>query len=952
MKKKVYILLGIFVFVMVCSIKLNTVVKAEENPYSEMTVLDISKGKISIDVDCISGYGEDGSFINEVNPNGYHIISSSSSTSNKITVQAGVRTTIVADHLNIVNYSTDETEPSPLFIRPGASVTLILEGENKFSGADYNAAIGVPQASDGTMAELIIEGSGSAICRTGKRGAGIGGGQKCGYTEGAGIITINSGTIDTVGGDYGGGIGNAERNGNKNCQITINGGIIKASSNNQSNGIGGSRDREPGKADIIINGGIIYASGPNNAIRGASIQYNGGNVVALLNGNNTNWQHFNVSPLDQAGNSVRFASIQLDKVDRSKELSITCGDHVYSIMSDDQARVNIPLFQGTGDVISLSSTTGNVYGLDYSTLASSTVVTDRPYSYPVLTITPDQNQSIQYGETFIPTYKVYQDDGSVFDDADNAFSGSLGYQVTSTWYPQTVEITSGDIQINSSSYCFTLTPDITAEITKRNIAVSVDDLEVLDGIYSRYNLPFQYRLEEGTLASGDTLESIMDSINVAPNEGSDYYRQGVYPNLEIYFNSANYEITLKGNKPTLTVLENECLFKQGDRLQFGKDSSNHPVKWIVANELGGNILLYSENVYDQFTFEEAKQVKNNAISYIIDKFPTLTEVSYFIVNAEIMDNAIVNELFLDSSFEQQATDAEGNPAKYWMFTEDSYPYQEQAVYRDENGEKQVATDDTLKAGVRIVMLISTRTHTLPQVTLDESLTSHIEYGMIEEGTIIGHVKDTAAIIEHKTESFSLVSSSDDFTLQEDGSIIANRRLNAGEYLLSVRSIDDTGYETESAISFTVEPRQIEILPQSNISFSIGESLPEIPYSYDESRLLQGDTLIGSLAIEGELTQGDHKITLGTLSAGANYRLVLSKEEMITILDKPKIPTQDENDHQDEKEQQDQNDGTRDQIIIEKEKENVLTGDQQIPVVMFFMTLLAGTAFFVIKKIKF
>ncbi len=650
--------------------------------------------------------------------------------------------------------------------------------------------------------------------------------------------------------------------------------------------------------------------------------------------------------MDQAGHSVRFASIQLDKVDRSKEISITCGDHVYSIMSDDQARVNIPLFQGTGDVISLLSTTGNAYGLDYSMLASSTVVTDRPYSYPVLTITPDQNQSIQYGETFIPTYKVYQEDGSVFDDADSVFSGSLDYQVTNTWYPQTVEITSGDIQINSSSYCFTLTPDITAEITKRNIAVSVDDLEVLDGIYNRYNLPFQCHLEEGTLVSGDTLESIMNSVTIAPNDGSDYYRQGVYPNLEIYFNSANYEIILKGNKPTLTVLENKCLFKQGDRLQFGQDSSDHPVKWIVANEIGDSILLYSENVYDQFTFEEAKQVKNNAINYIINKMPTLTEVSYFIMNAEIMDNGIVNELFLDSSFEQQAKDAEGNPAKYWMFTEDSYPYQEQAIYRDENGEMQVATDDTLTAGVRIVMVISTRTHTLPQVILDESLTSYIEYGMIEEGTVIGQVKDSAAIVEHKTESLSLVSTSDDFTLQEDGSVIANRRLDAGEYLLTVRSIDDTGYETEGYMSFTVEPRQIEILPQSNIRFSIGESLPVIPYSYDESRLLHGDALIGSLAIEGELIPGDHKITLGTLSAGANYRLVLSKDETITILDKPQIPSQEENDHQD------QSNGTEAETIVEKEKENVLTGDQQIPVIMFIMTLLAGTAFFVVKKIKF
>ena len=165
-----------------------TKVRAQQDQYSQMTVLDIDKGAIVIDTDKIKGYDKDGTPVTAVNPEGYHIISSAGQTSNKITVEPGVTTKIVADNLNIViNMEEDTQNPSPLFIRPGASVTLILEGKNRFSGSKYNAAIGVPQADDGTMAELTIEGDGSAYCITGKRGAGIGGGQRCGYTEGAGI---------------------------------------------------------------------------------------------------------------------------------------------------------------------------------------------------------------------------------------------------------------------------------------------------------------------------------------------------------------------------------------------------------------------------------------------------------------------------------------------------------------------------------------------------------------------------------------------------------------------------------------------------------------------------------------------------------------------------------------------------------------------------------------------
>lgn len=863
--------------------------KAEDNPYSQMTMLDLSKGAIIINTDSITGYDKDGTPVTAVNAQGYHIICSTYGTSNKITVEPGVDTTIVADNLNITIYSQDYTYPSPLFIRPGASVTLILEGENRFSGSDYNAAIGVPQAADGTMAELTIEGKGSAYCTTGKRGAGIGGGQRCGYTDGAGIITINSGTIKAIGGDYGGGIGNSEGEGKDNCRITINGGTVYAQSNNQSSGIGGTRTRRSPKSDIIINGGVIYSASPDSAIRGSTLEMNGGNVISCQNNSSVNWQSFNPSPVDKDGNSIRIASVQLDSIDADRELSVTCGGRNYTVFSDDKARVNILLFQGDRDDITIQSESGNEYVMDYGTLATPTTITDRPYRYPLLTITPDSGQTSKYGDSFVPSYKVYDDGSSLIGNTDAIITGNPAYEKipSGSSMPYNANIVHGNLRVIDRAHCITFTENIKAEIQKRPIQVSAQDLEVYDGQYNKDNLPFIFRVEEGSLAPGDTIENAF-TFSAESSVGIDYFPAGEYTDISFTFRSPRYDVSLKGRGPTLTVLENECLLKQGEILTIGTDTDGNPVTWVIMNVTDRNVILYSEHVYDNETYDQAKDIRNQSVPYILGKIPDLANYN-FIQGADVLDSSTADMVYKDGGMKNAgAVDIGGNPAKYWMYTEENPPYNEKAIYMDEYGSLQEAADSSMTAALRMVLDITTRSHTVPVITLSDKMTSTVQYGDITDGTKVAEVKDGANLSGHELVSFNLLdksTSADSFTLKDDGTIVADHTLTAGNYTLYVQSEDKTGYKMERSVTFTVRQRQLEIMPQSGISMHVGDAVPQIPYTYDSSRLLSGDTLTGSLVVDGDLSvAGQYPITIGTLSAGDNYQLILAGGVNLNVLD--------------------------------------------------------------------
>lgn len=102
-------------------------------------------------------------------------------------------------------------------------------------------------------------------------------------------------------------------------------------------------------------------------------------MISCQNNNAGSWQSFTPSVKNSKGDIVRFASVQLDAIDADRKLTVTCGGRSYNVQSDEQARVNVILFQGDGDNINIKSESGNEYIMDYSTLDTPETVTDKPF---------------------------------------------------------------------------------------------------------------------------------------------------------------------------------------------------------------------------------------------------------------------------------------------------------------------------------------------------------------------------------------------------------------------------------------------------------------------------------------------------------------------------------------------------------------------------------------------
>lgn len=640
-------------------------------------------------------------------------------------------------------------------------------------------------------------------------------------------------------------------------------------------------------ADITINGGLVYSTGSNYGIRGSSIEINGGNVISCKNNDTDNWQSFATSVKNFKGDIVRFASVQLDNIDADRKLTVTCGSRTYEVQSDKQARVNVILFQGDGDDIKIKSESGNEYTIDYSTLDTPETVTDRPFRYPVLTITPDSGQKAQYGDPFVPSYKVYDAGNTQVENTDSILSGAPEYKKKYDFWdtpPFDVIITYGNLKVIDGEHCITFTQNVEADILKRKIQVSAKDLEVYEGQYSRLNLPFVLKLEEGSLLPGDTLENAFDLI-VGQINGENYFSAGTYTDLDITFESDYYEVSMKGQKPALKVLENECLLRPDEILTFGTDSDGNTLQWVVAHVTDQKSFLYSKNVYDNDTYSSAVIKRNQSGDYINEKFPSLSNYK-FLKEIDILDLTWLEAISQDGGkAAAKAEDIYGNPKKYWLV---NYRYHN-SLYIDENGKMKETSDETDTAGLRIILAADIRSHTVPVISLSDKITSSAEYGDIKAGTQIAQVKDSANISGHELTSLKLLNKTrdaDSFTLKDNGTIVADKMLTPGSYTLYVQSEDTTGYKTERSVTFKVKQRQLEIVPQSGISVYTGDSVPRIPYTYDSSQLFPGDTLKGDLGVKGDLSvAGQYPITLGTLSAGDNYHLVLAGGVNLTVMDR-------------------------------------------------------------------
>lgn len=211
-----------------------------------------------------------------INADGEYIVTGSTTTYN-LTVNSGVAATITLNGVSI-----NVTNKSPIDIKTGATVTLILAGTNTLTADDEYAALHVPPG-----ATLIIMGNGSLAANS-SNGAAIGGNgadHGGGTAEDAGTITINSGTVTAVGSVLGAGIGGGGYSAaGDGGTITINGGNVTASSANGA-GIGGGSASGAyaggSGGDITISSGTVTAFSYHQGagIGGGGIGGDGGNIT-------------------------------------------------------------------------------------------------------------------------------------------------------------------------------------------------------------------------------------------------------------------------------------------------------------------------------------------------------------------------------------------------------------------------------------------------------------------------------------------------------------------------------------------------------------------------------------------------------------------------------------------------------------------------------------------------
>lgn len=190
------------------------------------------------------------------------------STTNKLVIKgdSGTAANVYLKDLHI-------TVSSGAAVSVSGDVDLYIEGSSVLQSGENCA--GIQKEDDG---QLTIDGTGSLESVGGEGGAGIGGASgKPGNN-----ITINGGTITAsgkAGYGWGAGIGGGKGQGGSN--ITIRGGNVKAIPGAEAAGIGGGF--KGNGTDISIEGGTVYAesgggSGGTAAIGGGRVEGNGKNI--------------------------------------------------------------------------------------------------------------------------------------------------------------------------------------------------------------------------------------------------------------------------------------------------------------------------------------------------------------------------------------------------------------------------------------------------------------------------------------------------------------------------------------------------------------------------------------------------------------------------------------------------------------------------------------------------
>ncbi len=227
---------------------------------AEDNQLDLSQGNVTIET---SG--------------AYTITSNGNETNNHIIVNENLdNVSITLKNVEVKIYDT-----SPMIIKNGAKVTLILEEENSLTcSSDRFIRLSYPGLDILSNAEVTIQGNGNLTAQGGDAANYFGApGIRC--TEAS--LIIDGGTIIANGNNHSAGINIPAKS-----VLTINGGNITAKEGGGSAGIGGNMESSCGT--IHITGGTVKANGGASGIGsgywGSSpekIIITGGSVTTICN---------------------------------------------------------------------------------------------------------------------------------------------------------------------------------------------------------------------------------------------------------------------------------------------------------------------------------------------------------------------------------------------------------------------------------------------------------------------------------------------------------------------------------------------------------------------------------------------------------------------------------------------------------------------------------------------
>ena len=167
-----------------------------------------------------------------------------------VTVPQGVANTTVT--LSNLTLRAKKGGQCVFALKTGASVSLVLAGENILESMDDRAGVEVAAGASLSITNAPGDDAGALFAYGGDSGAGIG----SGYNGTGGAVTINGGAVAVRGGYYAAGIGAGY--GGTGGAVTVNGGVVVAQGGYYSAGIGAGYGTA---GSLTVNGGEVIATG-------------------------------------------------------------------------------------------------------------------------------------------------------------------------------------------------------------------------------------------------------------------------------------------------------------------------------------------------------------------------------------------------------------------------------------------------------------------------------------------------------------------------------------------------------------------------------------------------------------------------------------------------------------------------------------------------------------------